>query len=57
MKQPTTPSPVRTFRDKDGNERHTNMPNAQPKRNEREVKKPKQKPNQPGATGHNKYAQ
>lgn len=46
---------MRTFRDKDGNERHTNMLNAQPRRGEKEVKKPEQK--QPVKDGRNKYAQ
>ena len=36
-----TTTPTRTFRDTNGNERHTNDPKATPRRNEREVKKPK----------------
>lgn len=56
MKDDKKPAPVRIFRDKDGNERHTNMKDAQPRRGEREVKKPEPKQNQPGATGKNKYA-
>ena len=57
MNKDDKPSTTKTFRDTNGNERHTNMPNAQPRRGEKEVKKPEQKPNQPGATGRNKYAQ